>query len=1003
MPLPQPVQPIESPKSTDSVKSPSEKVLESIFLPHKNEGTKPSDATVLENPEDLGSILSSKSESEEGSKCSSVESLLSLDKGFLPESQLTQSEHSRFQRKKKVPPRFSPSDFKTSRSKTRKSTSDNIDNDFCCGRQLVGDFVECSKQEDCQNGQWFHYRVKNGKPCVYYDDDCDAETSWYCPKCADEKLEPFINNLLKKNPMEVKNEDTKCVKEASQQKLISLEKACDILNRPVPETKHYVGSEFSVLLPKEKACEIIQDGKLIPGKYNPIISKYIMRQTPLPCSFVVRRKYEYVKGSKSIANVFGKCGGKNGECKMELECLFKRPDGDGNIPCVVTANGLLLPHHEGKNGRPIRGPERDALKEQSKVDSPKLLLAKRIAEASVEEILHGNHPQKSLDVLQKISSEKNLLNRFNRTSLIKDTEDVQRVLLSYPNSETKNRNMKPGFLHEISINPYEVAMYLPAQPHFTASAGRVNLYIDMTEGIYERNGAKKLFHYSAIGEFPELNAAPIPVFELASEQLNSIGLGNQLSQWVRDCRVVDPKFQPSMVVTDFSLCMLHGVSRSINREELMIYINRAWDTMHFKEPVLPSWDKKSPLTVCQAHIIHAWAINIRKLNLSKQHHITAMSAFVKLMESPNFKDTELTLKRMLLLFEQPRMTANQHQDLKDFFKNHDDSTDGLLKSYDDFEFTKRTDDELEELMSFQPGEDVNARDKSPFYKYFVQLRKDAPSDCVGDGAEDLVNNGVIVNPFWKPEIIDYLEKYYMAYFPLWSEAALPPGLKGKTTAHVESHFRTLKHQYHPKGRYYAPEMFENHYTVISGLTCNAVVNATVGKKVGPSSSSMKGSAETTKEIFMKKATKQREPKYLKRAKTLMGMTKEIQPAKKQIKLDDKTGTVIELSEDEENLCFQDEFTQDHVSTLAGVGEHRAMNDVLMSHYMKELIRKNTKTAKDAYFLPPFFAYVGSDRKLCGSPRMFPKIAHSVLQRSYLYGPVLYLDHWFLTRLVPVFI
>src|SRR5665811_237179 len=80
------------------------------------------------------------------------------------------------------------------------------------------------------------------------------------------------------------------------------------------------------------------------------------------------------------------------------------------------------------------------------------------------------------------------------------------------------------------------------------------------------------------------------------------------------------------------------------------------------------------------------------------------------------------------------------------------------------------------------------------------------------------------NSFSSKQLVEYFEKYLVAYLPLWCQATMPYDVKGKGNAPIESFFRTVKHQYHTGNNHYAPDFYLEHYEIM-GLTNTAVVDA----------------------------------------------------------------------------------------------------------------------------------------------------------------------------------
>jgi hypothetical protein len=159
---------------------------------------------------------------------------------------------------------------------------------------------------------------------------------------------------------------------------------------------------------------------------------------------------------------------------------------------------------------------------------------------SEERAFYRNNHQKSANVIRMISSQLNMTKKMTKTTLITDTETVQKTWTTtmklYPNSQSTNKKLKAGFIHDVKTSPYGVTMYIPRQVQLAAKT-KTNLYLDVTGGLTQKaNNGKQINMYSAIAEFPETRIEATPVFE---ETLNSTGLSNQLAHWFREFRLVN--------------------------------------------------------------------------------------------------------------------------------------------------------------------------------------------------------------------------------------------------------------------------------------------------------------------------------------------------------------------------------------------------------------------------------------------------------------------------------
>jgi hypothetical protein len=154
-----------------------------------------------------------------------------------------------------------------------------------------------------------------------------------------------------------------------------------------------------------------------------------------------------------------------------------------------------------------------------------------------------------------------------------------------------------------------------------------------------------------------------------------------------------------------------------------------------------------------AHSSHAFATHMRKLNLPKDKHRTAVAGFVSLMESRTDQELNRNINSFILLFSNANMSEAITGEISEKFLN----------------------------------------------RYFRERQKDLqPSVPEGKTSR---------NGFYAPEIVSHLANYYIANYPLWGQVTMPKHFHGKSNAYVESYFRTLKHNYHKGKRHYAPDFF----------------------------------------------------------------------------------------------------------------------------------------------------------------------------------------------------
>ncbi len=185
----------------------------------------------------------------------------------------------------------------------------------------------------------------------------------------------------------------------------------EIPSCPQEFTVSLTRTEWAAIQPaKRKGYRVLKKGwtDLLSRKIGSINKFCVLsfKSNKIKCSQSRKNKQAYWRG-KALCKFSG--------CTTYFLSLEKDPnDTEGDIPVTVKAQGKIHHSCHKQHSRHCRQPERHTLRGQLGECSPMLVHTKQLASADEEKILAGNlNDVKSVLVLQKISSEKNLANRLD--------------------------------------------------------------------------------------------------------------------------------------------------------------------------------------------------------------------------------------------------------------------------------------------------------------------------------------------------------------------------------------------------------------------------------------------------------------------------------------------------------------------------------------------------------------------------------------------------------------
>ncbi|CAG2210509.1 unnamed protein product [Mytilus edulis] len=181
---------------------------------------------------------------------------------------------------------------------------------------------------------------------------------------------------------------------------------------------------------------------------------------------------------------------------------------------------------------------------------------------------------------------------------------TQELLFDEDTSSDKIR----GYIQTISYDPFMVIMFTQAQFEILVSrlkSGKCYLYFDATGSVISKLGTpkKRVLYYALVIRSDIENDPPLPVAEMFTND-NATPAISHFLHTIRHNIVkhFGVRTVPTKIETDFSWPLIYASLLIFNREDLPVYLSRAWNitTRKYKEPVMA---KFTIVHLCASHMI----------------------------------------------------------------------------------------------------------------------------------------------------------------------------------------------------------------------------------------------------------------------------------------------------------------------------------------------------------------------------------------------------------------
>ncbi|CAL8129464.1 unnamed protein product [Orchesella dallaii] len=648
--------------------------------------------------------------------------------------------------------------------------------------------------------------------------DEKASTNFKPP--VDTTKEPVDANEKVKQPINIKVEDDSENTDFQEDPIddechVSREVLCSILKCSPKDLKYQPPMEFSFIIPSESMAKCFdysnQTGRFIPGNWVGTLSKCLTAKQKA-CSFSARSDPFYPKKMTVKGNPVGFCKFR-GYCKCGMSfvgTINTAPKRGADCTVTMKSYGVFHLVQDKSTARQLRGRERLDMALELRARNAKTMCLNNLLHLPALRNLHNNHHQKSENVLRKIRSQQTSKMRHHRDP---DKEVIH--LKEVFRKEDISKGPVLGFIHNSNTSPNELAVWmyqansLKLHKDQISKGNLTTVHIDATGGVCSNRTSKQILLYVAHA-VTDVNGTKIsyPLAECLTECQSQLSVSRFLENTRLDMKKLGYHVRmpfANIVVCDFSYAMLHGISRGVNDETLVVYIKRSYKFLSERE----NWDaSKSVIFICAAHLVKAFQRNLyRKLNKSAANKkIVELGLFgiARLQESSSLNELSKTSRIIVRTFGLKHIYESELNKNVSFLKQKKEN----LQSTEDQENT-----DLEENVQLTDesteAETKLLRDSSPFYQLFKRIREYQKHFEVREDADALKTN-----PYYCPAVINTLEKDYMSVWPIWSNAI--ERKKGysdflrTTNSAIEAEFNLRKQVYKTgRGRLYSDYIRES--------------------------------------------------------------------------------------------------------------------------------------------------------------------------------------------------
>ncbi|KAF0288512.1 Fatty acid oxidation complex subunit alpha [Amphibalanus amphitrite] len=378
-------------------------------------------------------------------------------------------------------------------------------------------------------------------------------------------------------------------------------------------------------------------------------------------------------------------------------------------------------------------------------------------------LLDGNVTQAPpAAVLRQAAYERRATERYSAdwSEDVASTMDVSR-------SEDGTSKILKGGVQLIGKVPLVVHLY---REHFLRKYHRAPtpLHLDATGSVTRQVGEKQPFLYALIAESPEAETRSYPLAHLLAESHTVPTVAHFLSQLAHGYWLVTrATLEPPRIVTDFSWALIHAVAEGLMKTTTLAYLETCWKAVSNSDP-----RPASLISLCGAHISHSFSSTLKGKGVEGAAKMGYMWLFAKMQQASSLPALDQCFRKLCILAMSTECV--DHLDLSDLNSAAAAGSDG---DADDGEIEKDPVPEDEHAKTY--------RARTSFGRHFEDVARRAREEDVKASVKQ------VTNPYFCPELVEYLLRAVMPLAPLWSQILTDCVI---SNAAVESHMRVLKKQ-----------------------------------------------------------------------------------------------------------------------------------------------------------------------------------------------------------------
>ena len=516
------------------------------------------------------------------------------------------------------------------------------------------------------------------------------------------------------------------------------------------------------------------------GEWKQVIRQQLQKLLPscVPTFQLNRVKVKNSRKKKSFFwHIKGKCSFT--DCSVKYQCYVKKqPNNNRDVKLKVEITGNVC-HNQGET-RATRcdGAERMAMGKKANDKGPTEMFHEMLGEMEKESFLAGNLSTcKTPSVLKKAAHDYKEQERFHNDVLAEMLLLREHIIM-----EDNTSCSVLGYVQQINSLPFTAILY--SEEQIRVHEHNVSLHLDATGTICKPiPGQEKRVLYHALVSSGDKGDPAVPLAEMLTNDQTATNITHFLMKVAADFYKVKNKvLQPEKVEIDFSWAYIHAVTIAFNKMDIMSYLQKAWNHVHANS----STAQLTVIHLCSAHVMHKFMQKVNTLFQDKGMCHFLGQILGCMVTCTELKSAVALFKRMCTLFCSETYTSEVNDAFLYLERNTRErnvNLDETLQCETDLDCN---DEDEEDTQTGNSHNQSPLYSQSPFYTMFNNLKTEYQErECTNADK----NNDQ--NMYFKPQLLNYILKGYMAYLPLWSGLMLQD-INHDTNAPVENWMGAVK-------------------------------------------------------------------------------------------------------------------------------------------------------------------------------------------------------------------